>query len=252
MVPAFGDAETITSAISLLESTLAAGSVDFEIVVVADGDEALFRAAAGSTSARTRTVGYLPNRGKGFAVRYGLSVARGQLVAFIDSDMEISPACLVPMTRILTAGKADVVVGSKRHPSSELRYPPARRLQSAIFQTIVRMLFHLPVRDTQTGVKMMRRNVADKVVDVAVVNRFAFDVELLAIARRAGFGRIVEAPVVIDYKYSSTTNLRAVWQILGDLGAIFFRLHVLRTYNRAGSGMRALEGDLAQSQLLRD
>jgi alpha-galactosidase len=97
------------------------------------------------------------------------------------------------------------------------------------------MLFRVKVHDTQTGLKLMRREVSEDVLRVALVKRFAFDLELLAIADHLGYDRIIEAPVTIDYAFSSTTNLRAVFWVLVDTAAIFYRLHLRRSYSQARS-----------------
>ena len=137
------------------------------------------------------------------------------------------------MARLLQLYSADVVVGSKRHPLSLVHYPWPRRLQSLAYQLLVRLLFRVKVRDTQTGLKMFRREVAERVVDAALVKRFAFDLELLVLARHFGYVRIIEAPVQIDYKFQSTTSPRAVFSVLWDTAAIFYRLRIVRWYDGA-------------------
>ena len=147
--------------------------------------------------------------------------------------MEIAPEEIGRMARLLDLYSADVVVGSKRHPMSQVHYPWPRRVQSLAYQLLVRLLFRVKVRDTQTGLKMFRREVAERVLDAALVKRFAFDLELLVLARHFGFGRIIEAPVQIEFKFHSTTNPRAVFSALWDTAAIFYRLHVRHWYDGA-------------------
>lgn len=233
VVPAYRDGEGIVGNMHHLADALRETGLTWEIVLVVDGDEATFRAAWSLQSETIRVVGYEANRGKGFALRYGMKLARGQLVTFIDSDMEIGPEEIGRMARLLDLYDADIVVGSKRHPLSDVRYPALRRLQSLCYQLLVRCLFRVSVRDTQTGLKMMHREVAMRVLDVALMKRFAFDLELLVLARHFGYGRIIEAPVRIDYSFRSTTNLRAVFWIMWDTAAIFYRLRLRRWYGRA-------------------
>lgn len=241
IVPAYRDGAEIVDNLRWLEAALQATDLSWEIVVVVDGDWETYAHARTVASERIRVYGYGANRGKGFALRYGIALARGRLVTFIDSDMEIGPEEIGRMARLLELYDADIVVGSKRHPLSVVHYPPLRRLQSFAYQLLVRLLFRVKVRDTQTGLKMMRRDVAARVVDVALVKRFAFDLELLAIAVHFGYRRIVEAPVVIRYRFRSTTNLRAVVSVLIDTLAIFYRLRIRRWYDhRDGRGVAAL------------
>lgn len=253
VVPAYQDGRRIVDSLERLECALEATDLPWEIVVVVDGDPETFRAAWPLRSRRVRVVGYEQNRGKGFALRYGMSLAHGDLVTFIDSDMEISPEEIGRMAQLLHLYDADVVVGSKRHPLSKVKYPRARRIQSACYQLLIRALFRVSVRDTQTGLKMMRREVAAKVLDVALVKRFAFDLELLAIARRFGYRRIIEAPVLIDYQFSSTTNLKAVFSVLWDTMAIFYRMYLRHWYDKTTSaGLVALQHGLPAALPLPD
>ncbi len=233
IVPTYHEAETIVQNLKRLTIALDQTGVSFEVLLVVDGDQRTYAAARECGSPSVSVLGYSRNRGKGFALRYGISQARGRLVTFIDSDMEIAPEEIGRMARLLDLYSADVVVGSKRHPMSQVHYPWPRRVQSLAYQLLVRLLFRVKVRDTQTGLKMFRREVAERVVDAALVKRFAFDLELLVLARHFGFGRIIEAPVQIDYKFKSTTNPRAVFSVLWDTAAIFYRLHVLHWYDGA-------------------
>lgn len=245
VVPAYKDGPHIVDNITRLTDALAATGLLWEVIVVVDGDADTYRAALPLASQRVKVVGYGANRGKGFALRWGMNLASGELVTFIDSDMEIGPEEIGRMARLLDLYDADVVVGSKRHPLSRVRYPLLRRFQSLCYQMLVRLLFRVRVRDTQTGLKMMRREVAMRTVEVALVKRFAFDLELLALARHFGFTRIIEAPVTIDYQFSSTTNLKAVWFVLLDTFAVFYRLYIRRWYDRQDrGGMIALQRGL--------
>jgi len=126
----------------------------------------------------------------------------------------------------------DIIFGSKRHPRSKVVYPPLRRIYSWGYQQLNQALFHLPVRDTQTGVKVVRRDVLAAVLPRMVEKRFAFDLELFVVARQQGFRNFVETPVSIGERFSSTVSLRSVRNMLIDTLAIFYRLRVLHFYER--------------------
>jgi len=241
VVPAYGDGKTIGGNLRRLQDALEATGLTWEVVVVVDGDALTAEHAARARSSRLRVYAYQQNRGKGFALRYGMTKARGELVTMIDSDMEIAPEEIGRMTRLMDLYGADMVVGSKRHPLSDVHYPPFRRFQSVCYQLLVRLLFRVNLRDTQTGLKVMRREVAERVIQVALVKRFAFDLELVVLAHRFGFRRILEAPVRIEYGFSSTTNLRAVFRVVWDTLAIFYRMRLRHWYDRStGKGVAAL------------
>ena len=232
IVPAYREGPRIVANLLRLTQALEQTGSSWEVIVVVDGDPKTWAAARTCCTPQVRVEGYSRNRGKGFALRYGISKARGRLVTFIDSDMEIAPEEIGRMAGLLELYEADVVVGSKRHPLSEVHYPWPRRVQSLTYQLLVRLLFRVRVRDTQTGLKMFRREVAERVVDAALVKRFAFDLELLVLASHFGYRRIIECPVKIEYRFQSTTNPRAVFAVLWDTAAIFYRLNILRWYDR--------------------
>ena len=232
IVPAYREGPRIAANLARLTEALERTGSSWEVIVVVDGDPDTWAAAQTCSSPQVLVHGYSSNRGKGFALRYGIVQSRGRLVTFIDSDMEIAPEEIGRMAGLLELYEADVVVGSKRHPLSEVHYPWLRRVQSLTYQLLVRLLFRVKVRDTQTGLKMFRREVAERVVDTALVKRFAFDLELLVLASHFGYRRIVESPVKIDYHFQSTTNPRAVFAVLWDTAAIFYRLNILRWYDR--------------------
>src|SRR5438477_12482206 len=110
----------------------------------------------------------------------------------------------------------DAVIGSKRHADSKVAYPMFRRLQSALYQMVVRLLFNLNVRDTQTGLKLFRRQVLSEAVPLLAIKRFAFDLELLVVARQLGYRNVCEAPINLDYQFESTVNLGSAWNVLWD------------------------------------
>ena len=97
-----------------------------------------------------------------------------------------------------------MVVGSKRHPDSDVAYPTRRRVYSWLYQMLVRILFSLDIRDTQVGMKLFRREVLDDVLPVVLVKRYAFDLEVLAVSRHFGHGRIAESPITLEYQFTGS------------------------------------------------
>ena len=214
-------------------SVLATSGRTFEVIAVSDGSTDGSQNEAGGVDPRVRLITLPINRGKGAALRVGMTEARGTYVGFIDGDGDL-PAGLIPsLVALAEHDGPDVVLGSKRHPRSEVVYPPLRRAYSMAYQALVLLLFRLPVRDTQTGLKLIRREVMTAVVPRMVEKRFAFDLELLVVARHLGYRRFVEVPVVIGQRFSSTISVRAVRGMVQDTLAIFYRLRILRWYDHA-------------------
>jgi hypothetical protein len=153
--------------------------------------------------------------------------------------MELDPRNIKSFIELMESSDCDAVIGSKRHPRSRVSYPFARRVQSSIYQLLIRLLFNLNIRDTQTGLKLFRREALAEVVPILAVKGFAFDLELLVVARKLGYTKIVEAPIDLSYHFESTVNVRAVWRILWDTAAIFYRLRILRYYDRMAADLAA-------------
>jgi glycosyltransferase involved in cell wall biosynthesis len=233
IVPAYREGRYIAQNLRRLLAELDGLGITYEVIVVSDGntDDTVFEAES-VVSSRIKVVQYNVNMGKGYALRCGVSRSSGGIITFIDADMELDPSYIKPFLAVMDGFDCDAVIGSKRHPMSKVQYPLFRRFQSSVYQLLIRFLFHLKLRDTQTGLKLFKRQVLVDVVPLLAIKRFAFDLELLVVARTLGYRKVMEAPVILNYQFSSTTNPRAVWNVLWDTAAIFYRLHILRFYAR--------------------
>lgn len=233
IVPAYREGPRIHDNLKRLLSVLDGINEPYEVLVVSDGNTDATVAEAGRVgSDRVTVLEYASNMGKGFALGHGLRQARGSFVTFIDADMELDPVAIPTFLSMMRRAGSDIVVGSKRHRLSIVHYPLYRRLQSWVYQMLIRLLFNLDVRDTQTGVKLFRRQVLLEAVPRLAVKRFAFDLELLVVAHHLGYRKIVEGPIRLDYRFESTVGLSSAWRILWDTAAIFYRLRLLRYYDR--------------------
>lgn len=251
VVPYFNPGDRVRETVDELLRTLSGTGATFEVIAVSDGStDGSERALAGLSDDIVRTVRLSDNHGKGEALRVGFTMGRGRFLGFIDADGDLPPeqvATLAAIAHDPTAPAPDVVLGSKRHPASEVVYPPLRRLYSWAWQQLVLVLFGLHIRDTQTGLKLVRREVLADVLPRMVEKRFAFDLELLVVADRLGYGQFVEVPVRIRQRFGSTVSPRAVAGMFLDLFAIFFRLRVLGSYVRAEPPGRSVGGEAARA-----
>ena len=200
ILPVYNGESFIDTNLALLKSMMEGYGLDYEIIVVSDGSKDRTPQKVQSINGeRIKFIHYHDNKGKGYAVKHGFSHSRGRLVGFIDADFDIYPKSIINAYEKITNEGADVVVGSKLHPESEVYYPLYRKLFSYGYRQLNRLLFDLKIKDTQVGMKVYRREVLEKVVPVATKNRFAFDIELLALAEHYGFDRILECPVKLDF-----------------------------------------------------
>jgi glycosyltransferase involved in cell wall biosynthesis/O-antigen/teichoic acid export membrane protein len=223
-----------------------------EIIVVSDGStDDTTRVAERAGVAGLRVLHYPDRVGKGHALRVGLAEARGGYVAFIDGDGDIDPEGLRPFLTLMELYHPDIVLGSKRHPLSDVHYPFIRRVLSWMYHALGRVLFRVNVSDTQTGLKLVRRDVLVAVLPRMLEKRYAFDLELLVVARMLGYSRVFEAPVRIDYHFSSQVDLRAVVRILVDTLAIFYRRYVLDTYRRDPGSPSDITAEPGPARLVR-
>ena len=237
IIPAHKQARTITGDLKHIHQVLRQSSLPFEIIVVIDGslDSTYKKAKKFAQNKKNVTTHLLKtNQGKGHAVRYGFTKAKGDLVAFIDAGREIDPNSLSLAIEHLNWYKADVIIGSKRHLASKVNYPLERRILSFGYQKLVKLLFGLKLTDTQVGLKLFKRQVLKKVLPRLVVKRYAFDIEMLAVAHSLGFTRIYETPIKISFKADQLTDaatLKTISSMLYETIAVFYRLKILRYYS---------------------
>ena len=205
--------------------------VSYEIILSNDGStNSCFEEAKKIKDPHLKVVGYEKNQGKGNAIKYGFRFTKGEYVAFVDSGRDINPKQIGDFIKTLEEKKADIVIGSKRHKESKVRYPLARRIMSRAYQFLNYLLFNLSLTDTQVGIKLFKHPVLEEIMPKIAIKRFAFDLELLVLAKKYKF-KIVEAPVTIRYQFGSTINLKSVFWMLWDTAAIFYRDKILHYYN---------------------
>lgn len=240
IVPAYKQENTIVKDLLRIKEVLDKLRYPTELICVVDGkiDDTFERASKFAKNYHhLKVIGYDTNKGKGYAVRFGMAASRGQIVGFIDSGMDLNPNGLSMLLEHFEWYNADIIVGSKRHPVSKVDYPWQRRILSIGYQIIVWSLFGLRVRDTQVGMKFFRREVLEKVLPRLLIKRFAFDVEMLAVANYLGFKRIYEAPIDINLRFRGSSTItsqnffRIVLATLKDTLAIFYRLKILHYYS---------------------
>lgn len=193
VMPTYELGPTIAANIDAVAEALAGLSP--EIVVVDDGstDQTPAEVAAAAERHPTlRSLRLATNRGKGRALLEGAAIATGDVVVFLDADLDLPPDQIPALVEL--TNDADVVVGTKRTSMATGAYPGVRRLLSRIFAIATGGVFRLPVSETQTGLKAFRREVLDRIGPHVRIDRYAFDLELLVRAHVAGF-RLVETPV---------------------------------------------------------
>jgi len=231
VMPAYNEEKIIYDNLLTAASEIEAFCSNFEIIAVNDGSsdstrEEVLRAR--SKDKRIKLISYKKNRGKGYAVRRGMTAASGEYVAFLDSDLDLPAYQLEGFLTKLRETGADIAIGSKLHKSSNIEYSPMRRLMSYVYYRMVKLLFRLDVKDTQTGLKVFRAETCRSIFEGASINRFSFDIEMLAMAAKKGLS-IIELPVVMQPKRStmrrSKISIKQIFIMIYDTINIWMRIH---------------------------
>lgn len=235
-MPAHRAEKSIERDIHHIDGALVTLKIPHEVIVVIDGfEDKTYELALPLAGKHISVIGYEHNHGKGYAVRYGMARAKGDLIAFIDAGSDLRPEGISMLLEHFRWYNADIVIGSKRHPVSKVNYPVSRKILSWVYQMIIRVLFGLSIRDSQVGLKLFRRKVLEDVMPRLLVKQFAFDIEILAVAHHLGYTRIFEAPVELDFSGASNITSANLWKVifnmLWDTAAVFYRLKLLRYYD---------------------
>lgn len=238
VVPAYKQEKQIVKNLQDLDGVLKGMGVSYEIICVVDGFlDKTFEKAKSIVSKNIKVIGYPNNSGKGFAVRYGMSHASGSIIGFVDSG-ELDYGMIPMMLEHFKWYKADVIIASKRHPVSQVYYPWQRKILSFGYQMGVKLLFGLNVRDTQVGMKLYKKALIKAVLPRLLVKKFAFDIEILAVAHHLGFTKIFEAPVKLSMKFLHTSSIfntgfiKTAFNMAWDTLAVFYRLKIMHFYDK--------------------
>jgi dolichyl-phosphate beta-glucosyltransferase len=236
VIPAFKEAAKLPADIDAAFAFIAAERLTAEVIVVDDGSPDDTAAVARGFRARypeLRVLSYIPNRGKGHALRYGIARARGRNILFADAGLCVP----YPIARIalsmLDMRMCDIAHGSRRMRGTvALAQPLYRRIGSRLFGIIVHGFMGIPlyISDTQCGFKAYRRDVAQRLFGAAFTDGFMFDTEIIlrALAERYS---ILEFPVI--WRNDADTRFvprRGSVRILRELLAI--RVGLLRKDRR--------------------
>lgn len=196
IIPAYNEELRLARSMPIILDHLREQTYTWEIVIVDDGSKDETSAVAnGFSDSRVRVLRNEPNHGKGYSIKRGMLEATGQWRLFTDADLSTPIAELDKFWPYTTQGY-DVVIGSRALPESDLevRQSKSRELAGRIFNTLVQVFFVQGLADTQCGFKLFSAPAAQRIFTRQKLHGFAFDVEILMLARQAGY-KIKEAPV---------------------------------------------------------
>jgi dolichyl-phosphate beta-glucosyltransferase len=237
VIPAYNEARRLDASLGEICAWLSGRGESAEVLVVDDGSadataDVVERCQSGVIP--VRLLRHERNRGKGAAVRTGVLASRGELILVSDADLSTPIAEAEKLLPLMD--EADVAIGSRTAPGAELRRPQGRprQLLGKAFNRLLRAAGLTTFRDTQCGFKLWRRDAAQRVFAACRIDGFAFDVEALLLAEKAGF-RIAETGVVwINSPKSRVRMLRdSLAMFLAVLG---LRLRMSRSGSANGEG----------------
>ncbi len=231
VIPAYNEENFIEDTLGTLDTAIKDERLQYEVVVVDDGskDQTFMKALRyAQRNGHVKVIRYENNSGKGFAIKKGFMQATGDMVMFIDGDMEID---LNTISKYLQALQdADVVIASKWHPQSLVSMSVSRRIMSLTFNFLARLLTGTDLKDTQVGFKAMRKSAVNHIFPRLAVKRYAFDVELLVVCRLYGL-KIKEMPVNINL--NASFKPMDAWRMFLDLLGTAYRLRIIHWYQRS-------------------
>ncbi len=233
IVPIHNEEGTVERNIGHIVSFLRHSNWPFEVVAVNDGStDATGQLLEKITSLYHELVivSYPRNAGKGNALQKGISATHGRWILTLDADLELPVELLHTFLDVQRKTGAQIVIGSKWHPNSEVEYPSSRKLLSKGLHVLVRLLFPLNVTDSQVGIKLIEGDSARFMNRITLVKRFAWDIEFLLVARVAHL-RIAEAPISLRFGREGLgrVNLRSILQICRELAGTWYR-HFIKSY----------------------
>jgi len=201
VIPAFNEAVRIGDTLAITIDYLEKESPTSEVIVVNDGStdstgEVIRKVSAVPSSVAVRLLENFPNRGKGAAVRTGLSSATKPIGVFFDADLSTPIDELPKVVEPVARREVDIAFGSRALDRKLVgnRQPWRREQGGRVFNLVVRVATGLPFWDTQCGFKAFGMEACRPIIEAAKIIGFGFDVELLFLAQRAGL-RLREVPV---------------------------------------------------------
>ncbi|WP_423792387.1 glycosyltransferase family 2 protein [Methanocaldococcus indicus] len=216
IMPCYRGERFIEHSIREVERIVSKFCKDFEIIVVVDGfvDKTYEIAKKLEEEFNNlKVVGYEKNRGKGYALKYGLKFCNGKYVALLDSDLECRPETLKWFIEKIKNNNIDIIIGNRKNRKSIVKYPKLRKFLSYGFVFYVNLMFpELKVKDTQTGIKMFKKEILEDLFKeferLNLSYRYSFDVSLLVLARRKGY-TIKDSPCIV-VKEDNGNNLNGL------------------------------------------
>ena len=231
VIPAYNESARLGASLEKVLAYVHAQGWDAEVIVVNDGSRDNTAEIVLNSMAKDPMVKLLENpgnRGKGYSVRHGMLEAQGELLLFTDADLSAPIAEVAKLFAALRAG-AEIAIGSRwlESETQTLRQPFYRQLFGRIFNLLLRLLLGLRFKDTQCCFKAFTRRAARELFPLQRIERWAFDPELLYLARRRN---LAVREVAVEWAHDPRSTIRA----LRDGPRMFWDMLRIRWYALTG------------------
>lgn len=236
VVPAYKAGDFIKAAILKKIEVLNSMNIEYQLILLIDGNDnkTLEQIKEFINNPKITVLVHEKNLGKGYSVREGMKLAKAKYIGYMDVDNDINPQIIKDMYLNLVGSKYNAIVPSKFADKSKSNYPKYRSVISKTYIYIVRTFFKLHLSDIQLGAKMYTAEFLENVLPFCKVNRFAFELEMLAIAAKLKVLKVKEIAVSVNLKTKSTIRIRDGLSLLYDTLKIYFRLLSIHAVSQEG------------------
>lgn len=197
LVPSYNEAKIIDGSLKKISSFLSKKEYLWEIVVVNDGSsDSTAVIVAKAKNSGIRLINYEINRGKGGALKEGIKNSAGKFIIFTDVDLSVPIETVDQFLKELERGDADVVIGTRKIKTAKVlvHQPWLRENLGKGFTFITRIITGVKVSDFTCGFKGFSSESAKKIFENSRLARWAYDAEILFLAKKYGY-KISEIPV---------------------------------------------------------
>ena len=213
VVPAFNEDKTIERCINEIVQFCTDQNFDYEIIIAEDGStdgtvDIITRLS--TANSRIKILSSRKNLGKGKAVQNGMLHATKNYVGFMDADLSASPKEFLRCINYIH--DYDLVIGSRilRDDLGHIQRPFSRTLFSHLYSFLFRILFNIPIKDTQCGFKLFNKQIIPKLLSRSIISGFAFDTEIIVSAYKQNL-KIKE--VAIEWSHDNASKINILKQI---------------------------------------
>ncbi len=246
VIPTYKKQREVLDQLERVYGYLSRKNPNFELIFVIDGyvdntKDILKQYVKENRMKKVSIVGYRENRGKGFAIRYGMRRASGDVIGFIDADTDIQIRTLNKALKVIKDDSVMAVVPSKFHKDSNVEMRLGRKILSYGLVYVNKFFLKLPknVDDVGCGFKIFRRELVQRILPYLKIDRFAIDSEILNTIGKVGYS-VEVIPFYLNKNRSESTSanfkqgilmVKDIFSIAMDNKLSLFRKDISKTYN---------------------